>query len=88
VLSDLEVSTAKYRAREYVRYPVVDSEGDWITVSTTRPETILGDTAVAVHPSDKRFAHLVGNTCAFRMSIASGQSSPTTLLRSSSVRAQ
>jgi len=43
----------------YIRYPLVDSEG-FITVATTRPETMLGDTAVAVHPSDQRYQHLVG----------------------------
>ena len=43
----------------YVRYHLVDSD-DYITVATTRPETILGDTAVAVNPDDKRFKHLIG----------------------------
>jgi valyl-tRNA synthetase len=43
----------------YVRYHLVDSN-DYITVATTRPETILGDTAVAVNPDDKRFKNLIG----------------------------
>ena len=48
----------------YFDYPVVDAEGEEtgevVTVATTRPETMLGDTAVAVHPDDERFQHLVG----------------------------
>ncbi|RMD79142.1 MAG: valine--tRNA ligase, partial [Lentisphaerae bacterium] len=43
----------------YIRYPFVDSEGA-ITVATTRPETMLGDTAVAVNPQDERYQHLIG----------------------------
>ena len=54
----------------YVRYPVVGSEkgvrgepyADYVMVATTRPETLPGDTAVAVNPSDERYAHLVGKT--------------------------
>jgi valyl-tRNA synthetase len=42
------------------RYPVKDSPGEFIRFSTTRPETMLGDTAVAVHPDDPRFKHLIG----------------------------
>ncbi|MBR6802457.1 MAG: valine--tRNA ligase [Kiritimatiellae bacterium] len=44
----------------YVRYPVVGSENDYVTVATTRPETLPGDTAVAVNPKDERYAHLKG----------------------------
>ncbi len=44
----------------HVRYPVVGMEGQYIEVATTRPETMLGDTAVAVNPEDERYAHLVG----------------------------
>ena len=44
----------------YVRYPVVGSEGEYVTVATTRPETLPGDTAVAVNPKDERYAHLKG----------------------------
>lgn len=43
-----------------IAYPVVDKVGE-IVVATTRPETMLGDTAVAVHPDDKRYAHLIGS---------------------------
>jgi len=45
----------------YVRYPIKDSERS-VVVATTRPETMLGDTAVAVHPGDRRYAALVGKT--------------------------
>lgn len=45
----------------YVQYPLKDGSGH-ITVATTRPETMLGDTAVAVNPGDERFAHLIGKT--------------------------
>ncbi|HHX60856.1 MAG TPA: valine--tRNA ligase [Epulopiscium sp.] len=43
----------------HIRYPVVGTD-EYIQIATTRPETMLGDTAVAVHPSDERYAHLVG----------------------------
>ena len=43
-------------------YRVADGEEEEIVVSTTRPETMLGDTAVAVHPADARYAHLVGRS--------------------------
>jgi len=46
----------------HVRYPLADGNG-YLTVATTRPETMLGDTAVAVHPDDKRYQHLIGKTC-------------------------
>jgi valyl-tRNA synthetase len=46
----------------YFNYPVQDSD-EVIPVATTRPETILGDTAVAIHPDDDRFKHLVGKNC-------------------------
>jgi valyl-tRNA synthetase len=45
-----------------IRYPVKDSPDEFVTVATTRPETMLGDTGVAVHPEDERYAHLVGKT--------------------------
>jgi valyl-tRNA synthetase len=44
----------------YVKYLIEGGDGEFITVATTRPETIMGDTAVAVHPEDERFAHLKG----------------------------
>ncbi len=59
-ISDLEVDHAERAAKlYYVRYPIENSD-EYITVATTRPETILGDTAVAVHPEDQRFANVVG----------------------------
>src|SRR5690606_29698323 len=44
----------------YVRYKIEGTQDEWITIATTRPETILGDTAVAVNPEDKRYRHLKG----------------------------
>ncbi|HHX75130.1 MAG TPA: valine--tRNA ligase [Firmicutes bacterium] len=59
-LSDIEVEHLEQEGTlTYVRYPLLDGSGS-ITVATTRPETILGDTAVAVHPDDPRYQHLVG----------------------------
>ncbi len=59
-LADLEVEHAQADGKLYaIRYPLADGSGD-LTVMTTRPETMLGDTAVAVHPEDERFVHLVG----------------------------
>lgn len=46
----------------YVRYPVVGEEDTYLTIATTRPETIPGDTAVAVNPEDERYAKLIGKT--------------------------
>ena len=61
-LSDLEVAHAPARGKLYhVRYPYAGGGGA-ITVATTRPETMLGDTAVAVHPGDERYAAAVGRT--------------------------
>ena len=61
-LSDLEVSyVEKKGALWYIRYPGMSGE-EGVVVATTRPETMLGDTAVAVHPKDDRFAGLVGTT--------------------------
>jgi len=59
-LSDLEVEHEEEEGKlYYIRYPFEDGSGH-ITVATTRPETMLGDTAVAVHPEDERYKHLVG----------------------------
>jgi valyl-tRNA synthetase len=59
-LSDLEVlSEEETGSLWHLRYPLSDGSGS-LTVATTRPETLLGDTAVAVHPEDARYAHLVG----------------------------
>ncbi|HFB67638.1 MAG TPA: valine--tRNA ligase, partial [Calditrichae bacterium] len=61
-LSDEEV---EYKTVEgnlwYIKYPVKDSE-EFVVVATTRPETMLGDTAVAVNPDDERYKHLIGKT--------------------------
>ena len=60
-LSDLEVDHLDVNGHLwYVRYPMVEDKAKFITVATTRPETILGDTAVAVNPKDKRFKGMVG----------------------------
>jgi valyl-tRNA synthetase len=60
-LSDLEVDHVDVNGHLwYVRYPMVEDKNKFITVATTRPETILGDTAVAVNPRDKRFKGMVG----------------------------
>jgi valyl-tRNA synthetase len=60
-ISDLEVEYEEEMGKLYTfRYPL--QEGGYLEVSTTRPETILGDTAVAVHPDDPRYQHLVGKT--------------------------
>lgn len=60
VLSDLEVLHEERRGHLWhIRYPVAGSN-EYIIVATTRPETMLGDTAVAVHPEDERYKHLVG----------------------------
>ena len=60
-LSDLEVEHKEVNGHlYYVRYPMAGSDRDYITVATTRPETILGDTAVAVNPEDKRFQAMLG----------------------------
>ncbi|MDD2628803.1 MAG: valine--tRNA ligase [Limnochordia bacterium] len=61
-LSDVEVEHEDTPGKlYYIRYPFSDGEG-YITVATTRPETMLGDTAVAVNPDDERYQDLVGRT--------------------------
>ncbi|MEC7653875.1 MAG: valine--tRNA ligase [Bacteroidota bacterium] len=60
-LSDEEVIYKEENGYLYhVRYKIVGTEDEWITVATTRPETILGDTAICVHPDDPRYFHLKG----------------------------
>lgn len=60
-LSDIEVEHEEKPGHLYhVRYPVEGSNGEYLTVATTRPETMLGDTAVAVNPEDSRYRHLLG----------------------------
>ena len=67
-LSDLEVEHEEVHSKlYYVRYPLLRGDGrgesgEFISVATTRPETILGDTAVAVNPDDQRYKDLVGRT--------------------------
>jgi valyl-tRNA synthetase len=59
-LSDIEVEYKEVNGHLYhLRYPLADGSGS-ITVATTRPETMLGDTAVAVHPEDKRYKDMIG----------------------------
>ena len=61
-LSDLEVLSAEEAGHMWhFRYPLSDGSGQ-LVVATTRPETMLGDTAVAVHPDDERYASLIGKT--------------------------
>ena len=61
-LSDDEVEYKDSKGAFYhIQYPLKDGSGS-VTVATTRPETMLGDTAVAVHPEDERYAHLIGKT--------------------------
>ncbi|MGG1599609.1 valine--tRNA ligase [Paenibacillus naphthalenovorans] len=61
-LSDIEVEYKEVQGALYhLKYPVKDSD-EYIVVATTRPETMLGDTAVAVHPEDERYKHLIGKT--------------------------
>jgi valyl-tRNA synthetase len=64
-ISDLEVVFDEHKGHLWeIRYPVLDANsqetGEFLTVATTRPETMLGDTAVAIHPEDERFLHLHG----------------------------
>ncbi len=62
-ISDLEVENREVQGHLwYIRYALADAPHRTITVATTRPETMLGDTAVAVHPDDPRYADLVGRT--------------------------
>ena len=60
-ISDLEVQPVELDGHLWhLRYPVEGMEGRFISVATTRPETMLGDTAIAVHPDDERYRYLVG----------------------------
>jgi len=60
-VSDLEVESIEVKGHLwYIRYPIENEPGRFITVATTRPETMLGDTAVAVHPDDARYKDLIG----------------------------
>jgi valyl-tRNA synthetase len=60
-LSDEEVIYKEVDSKLYhVRYRVAGSDNEWLTIATTRPETILGDTAICIHPDDERYTHLHG----------------------------
>ena len=59
-ISDAEVDFAEKDGNFWhIRYPLADGSG-YLNLATTRPETMLGDTAVAVHPEDERYQHLIG----------------------------
>ncbi|MEX2327296.1 MAG: valine--tRNA ligase [Pseudomonadales bacterium] len=60
-ISDLEVESDEEQGNLWhIRYPMADNPHEFMVVATTRPETMLGDSAVAVHPDDERYKHLVG----------------------------
>src|ERR1700741_3730360 len=60
-ISDLEVQQVEVKGSLWhIKYPIEGLPDTYITVATTRPETMLGDTAVAVHPDDERYRHLIG----------------------------
>src|SRR6201999_412012 len=60
-VSDLEVENIEMKGHLwYLKYPIENQPGQFITVATTRPETMFGDTAVAVNPNDERYKHLIG----------------------------
>jgi valyl-tRNA synthetase len=60
-LSDLEVRHKEVKGKlYYIKYPLVKDKNNYIIVATTRPETMLGDTAVAVNPKDKRYKEIIG----------------------------
>ena len=62
-LSDAEVEHKEIEGLFwYINYPVKDQEGRYVTIATTRPETMLGDTAVAVNPEDERYKDIIGKT--------------------------
>ena len=61
-ISDLEVDQREVNSKlYYIQYPIFNSD-DFITIATTRPETMIGDTAIAVNPKDKRYLNLIGKT--------------------------
>lgn len=60
-LSDEEVLHKEVNSKLfYVRYKIAGTEDEWLTIATTRPETILGDSAICINPNDERFKHLHG----------------------------
>ena len=63
-ISDAEVEYKEEQSHLwYIKYPIKGREGEYLTVATTRPETMLGDTGVAVNPKDNRFRYLIGEKC-------------------------
>lgn len=62
-ISDVEIEYVEEKTHLWhIRYKIKDSD-EYVIVATTRPETMLGDTGIAVHPSDERYKHLIGKTC-------------------------
>ena len=63
-ISDLEVVQKEVKGHYWhFKYPIEGRDGEYVTVATTRPETMLGDTGIAVHPEDERYKDLVGKYC-------------------------
>ncbi|MDR0206329.1 MAG: valine--tRNA ligase [Bacteroidales bacterium] len=63
-VSDEEVIYQEIQSKlYYIRYKIENTENDYVTIATTRPETILGDVAICMHPEDDRFKHLKGKRC-------------------------
>lgn len=61
-VSDLEVINSEKQGNLWhIKYELADKPGEYIEIATTRPETLLGDQAIAVHPDDKRYQHLIGS---------------------------
>lgn len=66
-VSDEEVIYTEEQSKlYYVKYQIEGSDDEFVTIATTRPETILGDTAVCINPNDERFTHLQGKRLSFR----------------------
>ena len=59
-ISDLEVDQREVNSKLYYIKYQIENSSDYITIATTRPETMLGDTAIAVNPNDKRYENFVG----------------------------
>ena len=60
-LSDEEVIMKPQKSKlYYMRYEIADREGEFLEIATTRPETLMGDSAVAVNPNDDRYSELIG----------------------------
>ena len=66
-ISDAEVEHVEQAGHFWhIKYPIVGEEGRFVEIATTRPETMLGDTAVAVNPDDARYQDLIGKTLLLR----------------------